>query len=393
MATRLQDRTVQGGPNRAWLETIARVRARWFLSPLVQGVVAALAVAALTVASLSFGWNLSVALCLYIALVVALSFFANIFIAVGAAIVAGLSMDYFLTEPRFSFAMADPVETLALVLFVGIAYSTATLVSRLNARTRDLELANLKLAKHSEMMLEQAQEFARVNRVTLMGEMTASIAHEINQPLTGIISNAGTSIRYLDANQPDVVAARKYLAYILRDGTRAAEVIKRLRATVRRTPSAKEVVYVNELIEAAPSFVVRELETSGTELRYELQRDLPAVCADPVQVGQVLVNLLLNANEAMDEFNDRERSVVVATGLADAEHVFVEVRDSGPGLRPDDAERLFDPFYTTKADGMGMGLAICRVIVEGHGGKLQALPNHPAGAVFRFTLPVKDSDA
>jgi PAS domain S-box-containing protein len=243
--------------------------------------------------------------------------------------------------------------------------------------------------KEAEQALHQAQaELERVNRIMVMGEMAASIAHEINQPLTGVVAHAGTCLRWLAAQPPDVEEARQYLGLIVRDGNRAADVIRGVRAFVKKVPPRRNRLDINEVVREVIALTHNELQRKSVRLHADLASDLPLVAADRVQLQQVILNLIVNAKEAMAEVSDRPREMVLASGIDDSNGVFVEVRDSGPGFDPANLNRLFDSFYTTKPGGMGMGLSISRSIVEAHGGKLSATANRPHGAVFRFTLPV-----
>jgi len=226
--------------------------------------------------------------------------------------------------------------------------------------------------------------------VMVVGEMAASIAHEVNQPLTGIVAHAGTGLRWLAANPPDIEEARHALEFILRDGHRAAGVIARIRALVEKVPPRRERLDINTAILEVIALSSPELHRNQVELRSQLANGLPPVPADRVQLQQVILNLIVNASEAMSEAAHLPRELVVASGASEANEVFIEVRDSGPGFGVADPRHIFDSFYTTKSDGMGMGLSISRTIVEAHGGRLSASPNQPHGAVFRFTLTVED---
>jgi PAS domain S-box-containing protein len=248
--------------------------------------------------------------------------------------------------------------------------------------------------KRTQEFLQQAQvDLARVNRVMVVGEMAASIAHEVNQPLTGIIAHAGTGLRWLAANPPDIEETRHALEFILRDGHRAAGIIARIRALVEKVPPRRERLDINTAILEVIALSNPELQRNQVELKSQLAGGLPPVPADRVQLQQVILNLIVNASEAMSEGDNLPRKLLVASGVTDANEVFVEVRDSGPGFGVADPRRIFDSFYTTKSEGMGMGLSISRSIVEAHGGRLWASPNQPHGAVFRFTLPVEDDSA
>jgi C4-dicarboxylate-specific signal transduction histidine kinase len=240
-----------------------------------------------------------------------------------------------------------------------------------------------------EALRKTLADLADVGRVVTMGEMAAAIAHEVNQPLTGIIANAGTCLRFLAAQQPDLEELRYYLGLIVRNGGRAAEVIGRIHALVKKMPPRIDRFDINTAILDVIALTNGDLQKNSVELRTDLSSDLPLVPADPVQMQQVILNLIVNAIEAMSRVSDRPRELVVASGASDSSDVFVEMRDSGPGFNPDNLNRLFESFYTTKSDGMGMGLSISRAIIEAHGGLLRATPNEPYGAVFRFTLPAE----
>jgi signal transduction histidine kinase/HAMP domain-containing protein len=232
-------------------------------------------------------------------------------------------------------------------------------------------------------------ELAHVARVATLGELTASIAHEVNQPLSGIMTNASTCLRLLAAAPPKLEEAAETARRTLRDSKRAAEVISRLRALFKKSTAAGEAVDINEAIREVIALTRNEVQTRRVVLRTELAGDLPPVVGDRVQLQQVVLNLILNSAEAMSDVEDRHRELVVATSREEGGQVRVAVRDSGVGLDARTAERLFEAFYTTKSGGMGMGLSIARSIVESHGGLLWAAPNQGPGATFAFTLPLE----
>jgi C4-dicarboxylate-specific signal transduction histidine kinase len=241
----------------------------------------------------------------------------------------------------------------------------------------------------AEEALHAAQaELAHVNRITTMGLLTASIAHEVNQPIAAAVTNAGACLRWLAAQPPDMEKARQALERIVRDGNRAGEVIGRVRALVKKVPPSTDLFDINDAILEVIALTQSELQKHPIELRTHLSSEVPRVPADRIQLQQVILNLIVNAIDAMSGVGDRPRELMVGSGRGDANDVFVEVRDSGSGLDPGNLNRLFESFYTTKPHGMGMGLSISRSIVEAHGGRLWATPNEPHGAVFRFTLPI-----
>jgi PAS domain S-box-containing protein len=246
--------------------------------------------------------------------------------------------------------------------------------------------------KRAEEALQQAEaDLARLNRVMLLGEMTASIAHEVNQPIAAVVTNANAGLRWLGAKKPDVDEVRQALGRIVRDGTRAGEVIGRIREHVKKRPPRRDFLDIKEAIREVIALTQTETQRNAIKLQSRLAEDLPFVSADRVQLQQVMINLIINAVEAMAGASDGPREITMVSGIDDTRDVFVEAQDTGPGLDPEKLDRLFQSFYTTKPDGIGMGLAISRSIAEAHGGRLSATPNEPRGAVFRFTLPVEET--
>jgi signal transduction histidine kinase len=219
-----------------------------------------------------------------------------------------------------------------------------------------------------------------------MGELTASLAHEINQPLAAIVTNAQVCLRWLTRDVPNLEEVREAAELIARDGKRASDVISRIRALVRKTGSEKAQLNINQAIEEVVHLTEDEALRKGVVLRTELAADLPFVLGDRVQLQQVLLNLIINGVEAMSSVADGPRELLVYSRLHESKQVLVGVQDFGVGIEPENLKKIFDPFYTTKSQGMGMGLAISRSIVENHGGKLSASPNDGPGATFKFTL-------
>jgi two-component system, LuxR family, sensor kinase FixL len=370
---------------------IGRVTAwRWILTALC--VAAALAV--LTFACFQLHVNLATTVCLYIVLIITLSLLGNFPVSALASIAAVACLDFFFSRPLYSFEISDPFDVVAISLFLGTSAVITTLVSRLRARAVELRTAVAKLEeqirerKRTQEVLQQAQDFARVNRVILMGEMTASIAHEVNQPLSGIVANAGTCLRYLAAPVPNLNEVRTHLEFIARDGRRAADVITRVRSLVKASPPQTESLNLNETILEVIELARDQLSRGPITLRTELPDDLPPIPGDRIQLQQVILNLVVNAIDAMSTADAGRRNLTVRSGPYDPGHLFVEVADSGTGFDSSTADRLFNSFYTTKSQGMGMGLSISRLIVEAHGGELTAANNLPHGAIFRFTLPL-----
>jgi signal transduction histidine kinase len=220
-----------------------------------------------------------------------------------------------------------------------------------------------------------------------MGELAASIAHEINQPLAAVVINANTCVRWLAGDSPNIAEAREAASRIVRDGTRAGEVISRIRALVTKTATSKERLDINEAIGEVVALARGEVQRNDVTLRMKLADDLAPVLGDRVQLQQVLLNLVMNGVEAMSPVGERLRELVITTHDGEGDDVRVAVKDSGTGLDAQSMERIFDAFYTTKSRGMGMGLSISRSIVQNHGGRLWAAANDGPGTTFQFTLP------
>ena len=247
--------------------------------------------------------------------------------------------------------------------------------------------------KQAEVELHDAQtNLAHVTRVTALGEMAASIAHEVNQPLAAVVTNAAACLRWLDREPANLKEARGTLRSIINDGNRAGEVIQRVRALVNKTTDRK-ALHINEVVNEVMSLVQHELFSHRVALRLELAPALPPVLADRIQLQQVILNLVVNGIEAMQPVKDRPRELAIRTRQDQTSQVLVTVSDCGVGVAAENADRLFDAFFTTKSSGMGMGLSICRSIVDAHGGRLSASGNAGPGATFQFTLPLNREDS
>jgi PAS domain S-box-containing protein len=246
------------------------------------------------------------------------------------------------------------------------------------------------LRQAQEALRNTQAEFAHMTRVMTMGELTASIAHEVNQPLGAIVTSAAACARWLATKPPKMEKALRALERIVSDGTRAGEVIKRIRGLMKRQAPRKEWLDINETILEVIALAQYQLRRSEILLETRLGHDLPFVRGDRVQLQQVLLNLIVNSIEAMSEIKDRPRELTIVSASHGRDTVSVEVRDSGTGLDPAHAPHLFEPFFTTKTEGLGIGLSISRSIVEAHGGQLSAAANAPHGSVFHFSLPVNE---
>jgi PAS domain S-box-containing protein len=250
-----------------------------------------------------------------------------------------------------------------------------------------IDVTERKRAEEERERLRQAQaDLARINRMTTMGELTASLAHEVNQPIAASVTNANTCIRWLAAEVPNLDKARAAAERIVKDGTRAAEIISRIRLVFQKGSSQLELVDVNEVIDEMIVLLRGEATRYAISVRKELAADLPQVTGDRVQLQQVVMNLMINSIDAMKQM-DGARDLAIKSQRAENEQVLVSVTDNGVGLPPQQADQIFNAFFTTKSNGTGMGLRISRSIIESHGGRLWAANNSPRGATFQFTLP------
>jgi C4-dicarboxylate-specific signal transduction histidine kinase len=247
--------------------------------------------------------------------------------------------------------------------------------------------------KRAEEALRSTQaELAHANRVATMGHLTASVAHEVSQPIAATVLNAQAALRWLGAQPPNLNEVRQILGQITDDSKRAGDVIGRIRALIKKAPPRKEGLEINEAILEVIALTRWEVVQNGVSVRTQLAEGLPFIQADRVQLQQVILNLIINAVEAMSGASEGARELLISTGGDASNGVLFSLRDSGPGLDPANLERLFDAFYTTKSSGLGMGLSICRSIIEAHGGRIWAGANEPRGAVFHFTLPLEPEE-
>jgi PAS domain S-box-containing protein len=251
----------------------------------------------------------------------------------------------------------------------------------------DKKLAEASTRRHREMEME----LAHANRVATMGQLSASIAHEVNQPIGAAVTNAHAALRWLGAAPPNLDEVRQALSRIVMNGTRATDVLSRIRAFIKKTPPRKERLDVNEVLLEVVALTRSEAKSHNVAVQMNLADGLPAVHADRVQMQQVLLNLIINAMDAMSATDASSRRLLISSAKSDPNEVSIEVQDSGIGLPLASLEQIFQAFYTTKPSGLGMGLSICRSIVEAHGGTLRATAAHPTGATFTFTLPVQPS--
>jgi C4-dicarboxylate-specific signal transduction histidine kinase len=325
-----------------------------------------------------------------------------------ATALSSLAFNYYFLEPLYSFAVKSEELPRFVIFSVSAVVAGALSAAQRSAneslrrarddlketvqelqRTNEALQAESRERKHTEETLRQAQaDLAHVNRATTMGELTASLAHEVNQPIAAAVTNANTCLRWLTRDHPDVEEAREAAKRIVKDGTRAAEIISRVRLLFKKSTPQRELVDVNEVVREMIVLLRSEATRYNITVRMELAADLPRIMGDRVQLQQVLMNLIVNSVDAMKEV-DGLRELALKSQRTEKEEVLVSVNDTGVGLPSQQADQIFNAFFTTKPHGTGMGLRISRSILESHGGRLWAAENFPRGASFCFTLPAK----
>ena len=288
-------------------------------------------------------------------------------------------------DPEFMFRIVTPRSVVKHLR--GIAHRIERITDRPVFIGAVQDVTESKLAE--DALNSARAELTHVERVMTLGALTASIAHEVNQPLSGIIISATTCLSMLDAEPPNLDGARATVQRTLRDGNRASEVIQRLRAMFARNQPTHESVDLNEAAREVLTLSSNELQVCRAILRTDFDADLPSVSADRIQIQQVILNLILNAADAMMAVDDRPRNLLIVTTRENANWVRLSVRDSGAGIDPQHVDKLFDAFFTTKPRGMGVGLSISRSIIESHKGRLWATANDGPGATFSFSIPCR----
>jgi C4-dicarboxylate-specific signal transduction histidine kinase len=343
----------------------------------LRGLTAAAAIAIFIVGTIT---SLDIAVAtLYVAVILVASRFLRPrgIAMVGLGAMALTLLAWYLSAPRLV-----PVETAINELISMAAIGLVTILALKGKRSEAALLDSERCLRDAQLALVHA------NRLTTMGELVASISHEMKQPITGITCNASTGLRWLAHDAPDMRELRQVFDRIVRDAGRAVEVIKRVQGLVKKAPACSETLQINEAIREVMALMASDANGSGVSVRMRLSEDLPFIKGDRVQLQQVVLNLVINAIDAMSAI-DGLRELTISTAMKESAAVLVTVRDSGPGVAPEHVERLFEPFYTTKASGMGMGLSISRTIIEAHGGRLWASATLAHGAVFQFTVPVR----
>lgn len=313
-----------------------------------------------------------------------------------AVVLSGLAIDFFFVPPLYTLGLGS--KSISFLVVFGIL---AVLTSWMSSKRREAEVAlrharddlEIRVQERTEALQQVQTELTHVTRVMTLGELTASIAHEVNQPLAAIVTNGNATLRWLGGATPNMSEARQAVERIIKDSYRASAVISRVRTLVKKTPPRNDLVDLNEVIVEVFALAQNEARRNRVFLKQQLKQDLPTVRGDRVQLQQVILNLIINGLEAIAKSKNGTRELSVMSDRDEADKVRIAVSDSGEGLDAANLERVFDAFFTTKPDGMGMGLAISRTIIESHGGRLWATSNSPKGAVFQFTLPTNAESA
>jgi len=382
------------------------------MGPLLSYVVAAISVGIAVIVTLNLGALMKHTATLFFCSVMFSSWYGGLWPGFLAALLSVVALDYYFIPPLYALGIG-PEEAPDMIVFV----ATALFISWLNGdqklakeslrqardeldakvreRTAELKRANEQLQSEiaereaAEAGLIRAQtEIARIARITTLGEFAASMAHELNQPLGGIVTSGDACLRWLAAKPPNLDEARQAVAAIIRDGTRASSVLVRIRGLLSRGERLRERLHIYDVIREVIALLEGELRRNAISLKTETSENLPPVVVDRVLLQQVVLNLIMNAMEAMRAVSDRARVLRIRTQEQPSGSIVVLVRDSGLGVDPEHSSRMFEAFYTTKAEGIGMGLSISRSIIEAHGGRLWAVANDGPGSTFCFTLPI-----
>jgi len=313
-----------------------------------------------------------------------------------AVLLSTVVVDYFFVPPFYSWQISTTAETY-FVAFVVCALVASWISSAKKKSEEALQEARshleIKVSERTAALMQTQAELTRLSRLLSMGELTASIAHEISQPLTAVVSNGDACLQWLSATPPNLEKARQSTEKIVQDGTRAGAVVSRIRALFKKEEPVKNWVEINEVIEELVEFLRHEAASRHISIGMQLCPSLPLLKADRVQLQQVLLNLVMNAMDAVTDAAAKRKEIVIRSGLQKESKLLIAIEDGGTGLNPQTVDRIFDPFFTTKPHGIGVGLSISRSIVESHEGRLWAMPNAGGGAIFQFTLPIARRDS
>ena len=387
-----------------------RIPARVVLSYVVAAITVGIAV----VVTLECGPAIRHTTTLFFCSVMLTSWYGGLWPGLFAAMLSVAALDYYFIPPLYALGLGaeevpDMIAFAATAFFISwlnggqkrakesLRQARDELDARVQERTAELKTANEQLqreiaereAAQEGLALAQAQ-IARIARIITMGELAASLAHELNQPLGSIVMSGDACLRWLSAKPPNLDEVREAVEAIIRDGTRASAVLVRTRGLLRRGERLRERLDINDVIREVVALSDNELRRNRVSLRTDLPGNLPPIVVDHVLLEQVILNLIMNAIEAMRGASDRARVLRIGTEKQPSSNIFVFVQDSGVGVDPKHASRVFEAFYTTKAEGIGMGLTISRSIIEAHGGRLWAVANDGPGSTFCFTLPIDE---
>lgn len=308
-----------------------------------------------------------------------------------AVVLSILAVDYFFIPPVNSFVF-NAIAAGYLAAFV-ICATIASWVSSAKKRSEEAlkearDQLEVRVLERTDALMKTEAQLARLSRVLSMGELTASIAHEVKQPLTAVVTNGHACLEWLSTSPPNLEKARQTTERIIQDGNRAGAVLSRIRALFKKEPRAQDWLEINELIQEVVPLIRAEAQRLHISLRTDLVHGLPKVKGDRVQLQQVILNLMINGMDAMSAIDGRERTLLVSSWPQSSEEIGVSVEDSGVGLTPEAGEKIFESFFTTKPHGIGMGLSISRSIIESHQGRLWAEPRPAGGSIFQFVIPV-----
>jgi C4-dicarboxylate-specific signal transduction histidine kinase len=375
-------------------------------------LVAAISVGIAAVITLQLGVVIKNTATLFFCSIMLSSWYGGLWPGVFGALLSVVALDYYFIQPLYALGISleeapDVIVFVATALFISwlsgdqkrakesLRQARDQLNAKVRERTAELKRANEQLQSEiterqaaEEGLIRAQAEIARIARITTMGELAASIAHELNQPLGSIVTSGDACLRWLAAKPPNLDEVRQAVEAIIRDGTRASGVLVRIRGLLRRGERLRERSHINDVIREVIALSDGELRRNGVSLRTEMPRDLPPVVVDRILMQQVILNLIMNAMEAMRAVSDRVRALRIRTEEQPSGSIVVLVQDSGVGVDPEHSSRMFEAFYTTKVEGIGMGLTISRSIVEAHGGRLWAVANDGPGSTFCLTLPI-----
>jgi len=378
--------------------------------------VAAISVGIAAVITLKFGAVIKHSATLFFCSVMLSSWYGGLWPGLVAALLSVVALDYYFMPPLYTFGFGveeapDTIAFVATAFFISwlngnqrrakesLRQARDELDARVRERTAELKRANEQL--RSEIIeretaqdgLTKAQaQIARIARITTMGELTASIAHELNQPLGSIVMSGDACLHWLTAKPPNLKEVRQAVEAIIQDGTRASAVLVRTRGLLRRGERLRERLDINDVVREVIALLDGELRRNGVSLGTNLPEGLPSVVVDRVLLQQVILNLMMNAIEAVRAISDRTRVLRIRTEEQPSDNIAVLVQDSGVGVDPEHSSRMFEAFYTTKVEGVGMGLPISRSIIEAHGGRLWTVANVGPGSTFCFTLPIDEGN-